>query len=294
MKRTPTSSHATLCRAALVVVAVAGCASHTELEAQASDYVGCYDVYLGTWSPGPLPSDSIHYLPPTRIRLREQPGQGIGGRPRGSAVDPAPGAMPSIHSYGWWEIVGDSIQLVWTTGFAGITARVAGRDNLSGEARRFVDVVPSTQFTVSIEFAPIDCGAPVPDERRKFYRFSPVVGLTSGEAIVLDSLPNQGLNIERLTERSFLVHSEPLAPYDGADRVEVWLHADGTVRAILLRYPKEVQFGAAVTTLTDRFGEPTSVRDSPRWTTWSSRLMYISVTESNGYVQISLFSQRRL
>lgn len=293
MKQTPTSSHANLCRAALVF-AVAGCAMHTELEAQASEYVGCYDVHLGTWSPGPLPSDSIHYLPPTRVQLKEQPGQGIDGRPRGNAVDPAPSAMPSIHSYSWWDIVGDSIHLVWTTGFAGISARVAAGDNLSGEARRFVDVVPSTQFTVPINLAPIDCEAPVPVERRRSYRFSPVVRLTSGEAIVLDSLPDQGLNVERLTERSFLVHSEPLAPYDAADRVEVWLHADGTVRAVRLRFPNEVQFEAAVSTLRDRFGEPTGARDSPRWTTWSSRLMYISVTESNGHVQVSVVSQRRL
>jgi hypothetical protein len=292
VKRTATSYRAVLVRAAIIAAASIG-AVHADSYAQAARHVGCYDVHLGEWSPGPLPSDSIHYLPPTRITLTEEPGRGLGDRAHGYMLDPAPGAMPSIHTYSWWNTAGDSIILVWSTGFAGMVARVAGEDTLQGEARRFVDVVPATEYTVEIRLTPVDCGAPVPEERRKSHRFSPAVGLAGGLSLVLDSVPVSGLETKRLTEKSLLVDAAPMAPYDGADRVEVWLRADGTIRAIRLRYPSDLTSAVAVLTLRNRFGAPTSEPARPALTMWSSRLMYITVTESDGHVWVSLFSQRR-
>ena len=264
----------------------------TEAQAQTSRYAGCYDVYLGTWSPGPLPSDSIHYLPPTRVQLSERPADDFSGRTRGNGIDAAPGAMPSIHRHIWWNIIADSVQLTWSTGFAGITARVGGSETLRGRGRRFVDVVPSGSYTVPIELARIDCGAPVPEERREHYRFSPTVMLLNGAELTLDSIPREDRAIERLTDRSILVHSGALPPYDGTDRIEVRLNADGSIRAVHLRYPEPVRFSEAVSALKAQFGEPTSVRATPLWATWSSRLMYVSVSESDGRVHIRLVSQR--
>lgn len=284
-------SYRALLRRAVVAAVASTAVVPAESYAQTGRYVGCYDVHLGDWSPGPLPSDSVHYLPPTRIRLSEEPGRGLGERPRGYMLDTAPDAMPSIHKYSWWQSTGDSIVLTWSTGFAGISIRVAGEDTLQGTGQRFVDVVPATQFSVTVRLTPINCEAPVPEERRKSHRFSPVVSFAGGLSLVLDSVPAPGLETERVSDNSLLVHADPLAPYDKADRVEMWLRPDGTVRVIRLQYPADVPWTAVVSALRDQFGAPTSEHPRPRLTMWASRLMVISVSESNSHVLVRLYSQ---
>jgi hypothetical protein len=104
--------------------------------------LGCFAVVVSRWEP-PMSraGDSVFVETPTRIRLL--PDIGVDGLERnGFLVRNVGGGQVTKYRYSYFRAIqGDSIELVWSTGFYGITMRVAtgGRDTLTGLAHTFSD-----------------------------------------------------------------------------------------------------------------------------------------------------------
>jgi hypothetical protein len=87
-----------------------------------------------------LGEDTIFSTPPGRIELQAHRGTRSFER-RGWIVRPARGTERSVHSFSFFTVTSsDSIQVVWTTGFSGLTMDLAAaRDTLRGQAHTFWD-----------------------------------------------------------------------------------------------------------------------------------------------------------
>jgi len=120
----------------------AAASAHDSAQAQAVPLAperlqGCYKLKMSAWRPDlHLGGDSAYITPPRAIQLfAEQGTKSI--ETNGYVLRPAPGARPSIHKASYWRIQGlDSIELVWSTGFSGLTMLLQpqGQD-LRGKAK---------------------------------------------------------------------------------------------------------------------------------------------------------------
>ena len=268
------------------------------VRAQRQSVEGCYDLYLNPWSPEPLGSDSILYLPPTRVHLTMAAGRVDSSKPYGFSVQSAPGAMPSVHEYSWWEPRGDTLLITFTTGFSGVQLRLIGGDTLRGTAQAFTDVMPSPSVMTVVSAQRVQCNASLPSSRSLSYRYAPVVNLVGGDSLLLDAPLPARVRVESGGTRNVTVLGTPLGVYAGAERIEAMLREDATIRSIWLYYPLRVEFDDIVARLRAAFGQPTSGREgSGRWASWSARLLSISVSEQGGTAApaalVSIVSERR-
>jgi hypothetical protein len=101
--------------------------------------VGCYRLILGPWS-GPLPPTGIPeaHTPPPRFRLDSTL---LMRRGNGAlAVEPAELWSGSRMAAAWRPLSNDSVSIVWSTGFVGVSLRMeAHGDTLRGRATTFHD-----------------------------------------------------------------------------------------------------------------------------------------------------------
>lgn len=238
----------------------------------------CYDVEVAGWSPGQLGSDSLYYLPPTRILLRDAPARTLFPQDSALSVWPAPRAMPSIHEFSWWKRVSeDTIQITWTTGFSGIRGMASGVDTLRGIVRTFTDVAGYTQLTADLTLVPTTCSAPLSPSERSQYRFSPVVRFASGDTLTIDA-PVPSWLAGKDTASVVSIEQMAVGPYSGAERVEVQLRRDGNVLGVRFHYTGDTDPEVLVEALAKTLGAPTrQFNRRLRWAYWSSRLITISL-----------------
>ena len=114
---------------------------------------GCYAVELGPWS-GSFPSGSpASHQPPPNIRL--DTARFTGRFSAGAAylqLEP-PIAIPGRQrmSLGRWRVAGDSVFLLWSDGFSGVSLSLGLRaDSLRGVAYPLYDVIGPVQPTASV------------------------------------------------------------------------------------------------------------------------------------------------
>jgi hypothetical protein len=111
--------------------------------AEPSAFAGCYELKLGPWWPTGFGEDNMFATPPAQIQLLPILGT-EGFEKNGLLVRPFPDAPESAffrRRYSYWRIqTGDTVQLIWTTGFSGVVINLArqGRE-LSGWAHPFWD-----------------------------------------------------------------------------------------------------------------------------------------------------------
>lgn len=151
-----------IARPATFVCAALACMACDAVAQAPLSLAGCYDLHLGEWGPGPLPgADSLYMALPPRIRLDTLPAQGWMSRTGAYQAGPAPGAMPSVHDIVNWEpIAGDSIRVIWSTGFSGVTLVFAhDEDVLVGRAESFWDY-PRAHQRAEARAVPVSCTAP--------------------------------------------------------------------------------------------------------------------------------------
>lgn len=105
----------------------------------------CFDLSLAPWKPNlGLGEDTIFSTPPITVRFSRVKSFGFGsynGR-LSFRVLPTNGAKMSVHGPGFWTPIRgtDSLSIVWTTGFSGLTMKLAvTRDTLRGVAETFWD-----------------------------------------------------------------------------------------------------------------------------------------------------------
>jgi hypothetical protein len=107
--------------------------------AQTRRIAGCYTTQMGSWS-GPLPPTGmpVAHTPPAQFQLDTAVVR-VGSQ--ALAVHPARLAGQRPWAVATWVLRGpDSIIVVWTTGFVGVTLQLAVRqDSLIGHATTFHD-----------------------------------------------------------------------------------------------------------------------------------------------------------
>ena len=137
---------------------------------------GCHYLTVGEWEVEsypllsrlfgprrvPVPSergDSTDYEVPPRIEFA-----GPSDPPySGTAIVVPEGALPSVHAYMGGEIVGDSLDLWFSTGYGGVTAWLArSADGWVGTARTFIDINPYPVHARPITLTPVACDSPPP------------------------------------------------------------------------------------------------------------------------------------
>jgi len=105
----------------------------------------CFDLRLGPWKPNlGLGEDTIFSTPPKTVRFSRVTSFGFGSYngQLSFRVLPANGARMSVHGPGFWTPIRgtDSVSMVWTTGFSGLTMKLAAAgDTLRGVAETFWD-----------------------------------------------------------------------------------------------------------------------------------------------------------
>jgi hypothetical protein len=123
----------------------------------AEETSGCYQLRVTNWQPPlQLGGDLQFVLPPDRIHLTlERPERAW--RKGSYVVTPAPGSRDTIYTSGEWLVSGGRVEILWTTGFSGLTMELsAGRNGLRGTARTFWDFPRPTQ-TAAVEGTPVPC-----------------------------------------------------------------------------------------------------------------------------------------
>jgi hypothetical protein len=121
-------------------------------------FVGCYSLTLSSWEPRvDLGRDAVFVSLPTGVRLLAD--QGTDGPEKGRSILrslPAQGGGAGPFSF-WHSKSRDQLVLVWTSGFAGVTATL-NRDKslLRGFAKTFWDFPRQVQNR-SVVATPINC-----------------------------------------------------------------------------------------------------------------------------------------
>ena len=183
--------------AAAMAVASAFAMGGSRLVAQdaPAELTGCHDLIVGQWvvethadweNPSPLDSDRWYRIP--RIRFAGPHDR----RPTATRIVAAGGesleALGYEDRFATGEIEGDSLLLVFSDGFTGMTATM-GRagEGWSGTVRTFTDIVPHQVNDRPVAMSRVDCESPLPvpgDDSRPLGR---VVELEGGHVITVES-----------------------------------------------------------------------------------------------------------
>ena len=121
------------------------------------------------------------------------------------------GALPSVHTIMSGQIVGDSLHVVFSTGYGGVSAVLGWTgDRWVGSAQTFVDYGPPFEFDAGpIEFTPVSCDLPPPVPVDAMLPITRSVALEGGLVITLgEPLPEA---LGTMPER-FAYNKSPAGP----------------------------------------------------------------------------------
>ena len=194
--RTGTGAFASLVGIAALLTAALG---HAPLAAQenAAELTGCHDIIVGEWDvqeygeKGPSApllhqrSDSNDFELPSRIEFAGPYWRRDLKPPRTQIVVPE-GALPSIHQFTLAWIADDSLRLTFSTGYAGVRARLTrSGDGWAGIGTTFVDYSGEQVNARAIELIPADCNSPPPVSIDAMRSLARSVELDAGHVITL-------------------------------------------------------------------------------------------------------------
>ncbi len=238
---------------------------------------GCHDVTVGEWlveklvpgqEPEPVPTAELvpgsthsHTEIPPRIEFAGP----VAWDSSYTEIVVPKGALPSVHNDMRGLVVDDSLYLTFSTGFAGVQARL-GRlgEAWTGTARWFVDVVPHQINVRAMNLTPVPCDSPPPvsiDALRPPIPRS--VELEGGNAITLwEPLPE---SVDTIRAGRLYVVGRTTGLFRGAtDSISVRLDLlRGLVESITLRYPNADAHAAVLARLRDRYGLSASFARNP-------------------------------
>ena len=233
-----------------------------------AELTGCYDITAREPDSADGPrleigsgSGSEGEIPP-RIEFAG-PFRGFGPDTSRTQIVVPEGALPSVHSMTWGQIIGDSLNLVFSTGYGGVEATLGWTgDRWVGAARTFRDFGPPFEFDAgSIELVPVSCDSPPPVPVDAMLPITRSVELEGGLAITLgEPLPEALGTTPALGSTLTVTGSRTTGLFAGADSVvvtsrrrvtHIWLHftdpdAYSDVKARLQRAygaPEEDPFG---------------------------------------------------
>jgi hypothetical protein len=179
------------------------------------DLLGCYDVSTsGEWRLGEfgpdspyrqraaevLAGDSVFYQMPPRIRLAGPFADATGFGNAWEIVVPE-GALPTRHGFMSYGVQNDSLRLSFSTGYAGVVARVraTGEAAWSGLVRTFDDYT-DLRWSRRVRLTSVACDSPPPVPGTAMLPVPSAVQLVGGATIALgEPLPE---SLETLPRRS--------------------------------------------------------------------------------------------
>ena len=300
------------------MAAVAACAggdadseTTSEREQGSPQLSGCYDVTVGDWVVEgyprfrlrriPVPSergDSTDYEIPPRIEFA-----GPSDRPSsGTAIVVPEGALPSVHGYMSGEIIGDSLDLGFSTGYAGVSARlVRSGDAWVGTARTFIDIGGYPVHARPITLTPVACDTPPPvsiDELRPPLARS--VELEDGLVITLGEPLPEPLEAEPESTRPAGTDSIVTPPRDWqlvpgrtrglfgtTESIAVLLNQSHQMTRVRLRYRGAEAFAVLDARLRVEYGVPWS---DPVRSRFANRITYLLLyRRESGGAEILLY-----
>ena len=236
----------------------------TPLSAQErpTELTGCYDITADSLEIGS--GSGFESEVPPRIEFAG-PFRGFDDRDtlRTQIVVPE-GALPSVHHLMSGEIVGDSLNVGFSTGYGGVTAMLGwAGDRWVGVARHFYDVGPPFEDDAGpIELTPASCDSPPPVSIDAMLPITRSVELVGGLVITLgEPLPSAlGTTPERYTNKS--VTGRTTGVFAGADSIAVGVVERWGVTQIRLHYADPGAYSNVAARLRGTYGDPET---DPRW-----------------------------
>lgn len=220
---------------------------------------GCYDVHLGDWaSKLEVVGDSLLTSLPSRVLLENSPSPYKGDQERLS-MRAAPRALPSVHPITYWVVDGDSVRVLWSTAFGGISATVRDEgESLVGQAESFSGFGSEVQ-NARLSLTPIDC-ASTPSLTLADQREIPS-SLTFADGWVA-RLGESFLGGEDWRQSApphvFLRGKVEVVGVGVVDSVKVLTYGGGVLGSVNLKLPADFHVDALAQRLESRFGLPTT------------------------------------
>ena len=201
------------------------------------------------------------------------------------------GALPSIHSLMYGEMIGDSLRLVFSTGHGGLRATLErSGDRWAGIGSTFEDLEPLEVHARPIELIPASCESPPPVSIDAMVPIVRSVELEGGVAITLgeplpealETTPVRG-NIVRVTGRS-------AGLFAGADSIEAEVGRRG-VTHIWLYYSDPGAHSNLESSLRDAYGVPEQM--GGQTVAFQNRITSLALMRlGNGRVEVDLWDRR--
>ena len=317
--RTGTGALACLVGIAALLTAALG---HAPLAAQedTAELTGCHDIIVGDWYvleyglDGPSAplwhqrSDSLDFELPSRIQFAGPYWRRDLIPPRTQIIVPE-GALPSIHRSTLAWIADDSLHLVFSTGHAGVRARLPrSEDGWAGTAITFYDDGGQVDAR-PMELIPADCNSTPPVSIDAMRTLARSVELEGGAAITLGKPLPDAVQAVAVPDRPWqlVVLGQTTALFGTTDSIRIRtggspVYPDSpVVRNIELIYPRHY-FETLEARFRDVFGSPNrgkgsaDIRYPDLSVSWANRITWMDllVAGRNGGASVTeLYLSRR-
>ena len=223
-----------------------------------AELTGCYDIT----APDLLTDDKVGSGSDSEIPRRIEftgpaPALYVGDTLRTEIVVPE-GALPSAHPMMWGEIIGDSLNVSFSTGFSGVTATVGwAGDRWSGVARHRYDVNPHLIDAGSIKLTRVSCDSPPPVSIDAMLPIARSVELVGGLVITLgERLPEALKTTPALGSTLTVAGARTTGTFAGADSVTVGGPSRRPVTHIWVHYSDPSAYSNVKTRLRRAYGVP--------------------------------------
>ena len=251
---------------------------------------GCYDITARDLLTDDLVGSGLQHEIPRRIEFAG-PSRGWSDRDslRTAIVVPE-GALPSVHHLMSGEIIGDSLNVGFSTGFGGVTAMLGWTgERWVGVARHFYDVGPPFEDDAGpIKLTPASCDSPPPVPVDAMLPITRSVELEGGLVITLgEPLPEAlGTTPERFANKSVTGRTTGL--FAGTDVISVGVVEQWGVTQIRLRYTDPDAYSNVETRLRRAYGAPEEdPSGNARFANPITRLVLIGLAGGAGRVLLS-------
>lgn len=272
---------------------------------------GCHDITVGAWYVAKeaepdwpdwakvrsLPDqsdDSVSYEIPPRIQFagpfRDSGGPGDRFARRTQIVVPE-GALPSIHSSMYGEMVGDSLKLVFSTGHGGLRGTLERSGNRwAGIGYTFEDLEPVEVYARPIELIPASCESPPPVSIDAMLPIARSVELGGGLAITLHEPLPEALETTPVRASIVKVTGRTAGLFAGAYSIEAAVGRRGVTR-IRLYYSDSGVYSNLESRFRVAYGVPGQM--GGQTVTFQNRVTGLALMRlGNGRVEVELWDRR--
>jgi len=257
-----------------------------------TELTGCYDITAKDLLTDDLVGSGLEHEIPRRIEFAG-PFRGWDASDTSSTQIVVPeGALPSVHRWMTGEIAGDSLNLLFSTGYGGVEATLGWTgDRWVGTARTFRDFGPPFKFDAGpIELVPVSCDLPPPVSIDAMLPITRSVELEGGLAITLGEPLPEALETTPARRNTVTVTGRTTGLFAGAESIEVVI-GDRRVTHIWLYYADPDVHSSLESRFRDAYGVPEQM--GGQTAAFLNRITSLSLTRlRNGEAHVDLWDRR--